>query len=156
MSDAYGTIVLAKSDNCVIDQRNLLVELNGYAWGNHNTEWIFGDDDLPSMKSQCIQYPTVFNLRKQFHPSLQEVHYFNENEVDFAEENDSDNYPSLKEIATVLSPHIHSGWIEIAAVANEKCCYVYFERLKVLPNFRGMRSRRVVSVYGNEQFIEIV
>ncbi len=153
MSDAYGTIVLAKSHNGVIDERNLLIELNGYAWGNHNTEWIFGVDDLPCMKFQYIQYPTVFNLRKQFHPSLHTVLHFNKNDC---VEEESDNHPSLKEIVKVLSPHIQSGWIEIAAVANEKCCYVYFERLKILSNFRGIRSRRVVSVNGNMQFIETV
>ena len=96
MSDAYGTIVFSKSDDCIIDQRNLLIELNRYAWGNHNTEWEFGEDDLPSMTSQCIQYPTVFNLRKQFHPSLQTDLHFQDEENDYDDEEESDNYPSLK------------------------------------------------------------
>ena len=156
MSDAYGTIVFSKSDDCIIDQRNLLIELNRYAWGNHDTEWVFGEDDLPCMTSQCIQYPTLFNLRKQFHTSLQTDLHFQDEENDYDDEEESDNYPSLKEIVAVLSPHIRSGWIEIAAVANEKCCYVYFERLKIMSNFRGLRSYRLVSVYGNKQFIETV
>lgn len=148
MADAYGMIVLYQSNNAVIDLKGLVKALNSYAWANHDTEWILSNAGTICINESSLQYPTVFNVLPQL------LSGYSSNESD--ELSECDDYVSLQELTVKLGAHIKSGWIEIAVVANEKCRYVYFERLKVHANGKGLRSYRLVGSSEIEQHIEII
>ena len=63
---------------------------------------------------------------------------------------------SLKTLSQRISPHIYSGWIEIACVANEKNWYVYFQSLRIYSDGRTAKffkcSGQIIDSCDSEQF----
>ena len=146
MSDAYGGISLATSDDCVVNAAALVVALNQFRWTNSGGEWVAVNDhkkdDIWYSDNVC-QYPTAFPIKylavivEQEDGELVRIPVEDATNDDYdncCEMEEDDGECELKDVCEQLSPHIKNGWIEIACCANEKSRYVYFESLRVYAN----------------------
>lgn len=111
MADAYGAVVLAKSDDCILDDELMLFTLNKYEWADG--EWEFHDKDKSYWFATVpIQYPSVL-------PYL------------YDEATDDNNPLTLEQFSQAFWPCVKKGSITIAATENEKSRYVDFESVTI-------------------------
>jgi hypothetical protein len=113
-------------------------ELNCFNWSADETKWLLHERDLDLfVDSSTPMYPVAVPLIE-----------------------DEDKFPhieySLKTLSQRISPHIYSGWIEIACVANEKNWYVYFQSLRIYSDGRTEKffkcSGQIIDSCDSEQF----
>jgi len=138
MADTYGTITFTKSKDCTFNPSSLIKELNCFNWSADETKWLLHERDLDLfVDSSTPMYPVAVPLIE-----------------------DEDKFPhieySLKTLSQRISPHIYSGWIEIACVANEKNWYVYFQSLRIYSDGRTAKffkcSGQIIDSCDSEQF----
>jgi len=138
MADTYGTITFTKSKDCTFNPSSLIEELNCFNWSAGETKWLLHERDLDLfVDSSTPMYPVAVPLIE-----------------------DEDKFPhieySLKTLSQRISPHIYSGWIEIACVANEKNWYVYFQSLRIYSDGRTAKffkcSGQIIDSCDSEQF----
>ena len=107
-------------------------------WSADETKWLLHERDLDLfVDSSTPMYPVAVPLIE-----------------------DEDKFPhieySLKTLSQRISPHIYSGWIEIACVANEKNWYVYFQSLRIYSDGRTVKffkcSGQITDSCDSEQF----
>jgi hypothetical protein len=165
MADAYGTLVMSKSEDCRLDVHGFVNELNLFKWDNESGKWQY-EDDFIFFDTDVAQYPTVFPSR------LSEIRCFCENtdtnytKASLSEMSDQDweNWEEtvfeeceLIDIKNSLSKYINSGWVEIACVSNEKQRYINFGLLRIEAN--GLATRKMYisgPVTGSHSDIETV
>lgn len=150
MSDAYGTIVLAKSKDCKFDIDDMLKTLSVYHWGNDDQKWkietshnktdrylVYGRAQYPTLFPEIIESFTVEdtegNIREIDAADMAKEDYGNEVDCKF-------KHLELDTLSKEFSEHIREGWIELAAVANEKAGYVYYHSLRVYANGNAVRK----------------
>ena len=109
MADAYGAVVLAKSDDCILDDELMIKTLNSLCY---NGKWSFDDKDKSYWSDQS-QYPTVF-------PSGRIV----DGEEEFCE-------LTLADYSQLFWPCIKRGSITFGSASNEKSHYITFESLTI-------------------------
>ena len=138
MADTYGTITFTKSQDCTFNPSSLIKELNCFNWSADETKWLLHERDLDLfVDSSTPMYPVAVPLIE-----------------------DEDKFPhieySLKTLSQRISPHIYSGWIEIACVANEKNWYVYFQSLRIYSGGRTVKffkcSGQITDSCDSEEF----
>jgi len=168
MADAYGTITLKKSSDCMLDSAALTNELNTFNWSNDWVSWVLNEENSTiSVNSRNPQYPVAI-------PEFEDlIHIINEDgtctthkasdinidEIEAVYGSTFSPYP-LATLSQRLSQHIKSGWIEISCVANEKTRYVYFQALRI--HCDGKTSKIniwsgpcVESIYEQESYVPI-
>ena len=149
MDDAWGKLILGRSDDCDCDFEQLVVSLNKFEWERGRETWkLSTDGDENVIHFGVGQYPltvprrvTAFFYEEEGspppidNPSLQEreAAYF----VD-------DRNVSLTELARELSRHIRSGSIELACVGHKKSIYVFFSRAIICSD--GTATRNYIAV----------
>jgi len=70
MADAYGTLTLSKSENCIYDLANLQAALNKLSWDSEGGSWEMCSESAELVFSQSrVQYPTVY-------PSAEDAYIF--------------------------------------------------------------------------------
>lgn len=140
MSDAYGTLTFAKSDNCEFNAAKLVEALNAYAWDNEGGVWECGNRaGLVRFNSSRPQYPSVFPRK-----TMSYVCYSADTKSEYTRVEDemtdedwdrvftsNDVEIKLDELVDKIRPCLKSGWIEIACVSSEKQRYVEFGSLRV-------------------------
>lgn len=151
MADAYGMITLAKSEDCIFELVKMRDLLNEYEWDNSGAKWACSNSDALYIEGYCFgqpQYPTAIPKEVQFYCLFAGNGSFINRRPDDMSEDDWDNLAGvdsipieLNKLAASVCPLIHSGWIEIACVANEKARYVYFESLRIYSDGRVNRRR---------------
>jgi len=138
MADTYGTITFTKSKDCTFNPSLLIKELNCFNWSADEIKWLLHERDLDLfVDSSTPMYPVAVPLIE-----------------------DEDKFPhieySLKTLSQRISPHIYSGWIEIACVANEKNWYVYFQSLRIYSDGRTAKffkcSGQIIDSCDSQQF----
>lgn len=149
MADAYGTLVLSKSPDGVVDTNGLALALNEARWDNDGGEWaVTTSQQLLFYSNPRPQYPSVTPERDHlchcFDSARQEA--YSKPPADMTDEDwgyfeDGDTREcTLEELRDMSVPFISSGWIEIAYSSNEKQRYVEFGRLKIYADGRAERS----------------
>ena len=138
MADTYGTITFTKSKDCTFNPSSLIEELNCFNWSADETKWLLHERDLDLfVDSSTPMYPVAVPLIE-----------------------DEDKFPhieySLNTLSQRISPHIYSGWIEIACVANENNWYVYFQSLRIYSDGRIVKffkcSGQIIDSCDSEEF----
>lgn len=140
MSDAYGILVFAESDDCKFNAATLVQTLNAYAWDNEGGGWECGDKaGSVRFNSSRSQYPSVFPRKTLGYVcySADTKSQYTRTEDEMTDEDwDSiiashDVEIELAELVDKIRPCLKSGWIEIACASNEKQRYVEFGSLRV-------------------------
>jgi hypothetical protein len=150
MSDAYGIFTFTKSDDCIIDEGELVQTLNQFQWDYSNGKWCYDGNDI--YQEMVVQYPTVYphkitNLecyceetkRTYVKSSVSDMSKQDwENLID----NDSEKC-ELDVLKIEIMKHIKFGWIELAYSSNENHRHVEFGSLRVEATGSLTRKRMV-------------
>ena len=151
MADAYGYFLFHKSEDCVLDEKELLKKLNKYRWNFSQDLWkIDARSGRISTDNLEVQYATVFPSR------ITKVEYENmdgdEIEItmeEFLELEDqnlpfsvTDDYePELEEICEDIASAISKGWIEISYISMITLRERSFGALQIDEFGQGKRTR---------------
>lgn len=162
MADAYGAVVLSKSDDCVLDDALILQRLNELNWSNDGRQWDFHDDDKVYTFNYDVQYPTVrpdvtTSITWQDDEGKQHtVSADDATEEQWDRQVDSDEEGiTLEEISKRFAPCIKQGSITIAATSNEKCRYVAYEAVTINSDgCVGYEGRVVSTLNGIQSYSE--
>jgi len=151
MADAYGYFLFNQSEDCVLDEKELVKRLNKYRWNFSNYLWkINAESGRITTEKLEVQYATVFPSR------ITKVEYENmdgdEIEItmeEFLELEDqnlpfsvTDDYePELEEICEDIASAISKGWIEISYISMITLRERSFGALQIDEFGQGKRTR---------------
>ena len=151
MADAYGYFLFNKSEDCVLDEKELLKKLNKYRWNFSQDLWkIDARSGRISTDNLEVQYATVFPSRitKVVYEHLDgdEVEITMEEFLELEDQNlpfsVTDDYePELEEICEDIASAISKGWIEISYISMIQVRDRSFGALQIDESGRGKRTR---------------
>ena len=151
MADAYGVIFFAQSSDCEYNIDEMLDTLKDFSWGNEWGDWTREGDYLAYGQDQ---YPSVFPKRtvsitvEDADGTERIIDIVDATEDDFDNKVDSDEEDvTLGQLSKAISEHIREGWVEIAAIANEKLRYAYYQSLRVYATGDAIRKDVTTSTY---------
>lgn len=161
MSDAYGVLTFAKSENAEVDTKNLISALNEYSWDNWGGMWIVDMESGEICYSiGKTQYPTIFpHFDKEYiflDPASNTQYSRPADEVSNEDALNiwdiiSDNVP-LSELAEKFSKFIVQGYIELSYTSSEKHYHLEWGSMRI--ESTGKAARFVNCSTPDESFSE--
>lgn len=160
MSNAHGTFIFGKSDDCIFDGEGLTDALNTFSWdADSSVEWEWDEDTecIHAADGEMVENPTLFPERVNSYTVLDEddkVQIRLPNEVtedelcDFIEI-DSDPI-ELAELLSALSPFVTKGHVVLGLFCYEELRRYQFDWIIIQPQHSG--SRTMTTIRASEGF----